>query len=234
MGKLFRFGYPSGLEFFLNILAFNILVFSFHSYGREAAAAMTITLNWDMLSFIPLIGVGIGVSSLVGRYMGAQNPDTAHRAAMSGVKVACIYTSIPFILFCIFPTVMVAVFRPEGSAEEFTKISELATFMVRMVVIYLFADAMMIVFSGALRGAGDTFWAMRVSVMLHWLMVAVLFLFLRVLGLSAYLGWTVVVLLFLVVVQLLRLVTSFNYFIYFLLSAIATNRDRISCKNQTP
>ena len=195
MGKLFRFGYPSGLEFFLNIFAFNILVLNFHSYGREAAAAMTIMLNWEMVSFIPLIGVGIAVSSLVGRYMGAQKPDFAHNATMSGVKVAGFYTSITFILFCIFPAVMVTAFRPEGGVEEFAKISELATFMLRMVVIYLFADAMMIVFSGALRGAGDTFWMMVISVSGHWTFAISAILMVRVLYFPPRLTWTIIVFL---------------------------------------
>ncbi len=42
--------------------------------------------------------------------------------------------------------------------------------MVRLVAIYVFADAVGIVFGGALRGAGDTFWTMVISVSGHWLM----------------------------------------------------------------
>ena len=88
MTKLLRFGSPSGAEFFLNLLGFNLLVMTFHSYGVVAATAMTITFNWDLVSFIPLVGVGIAVTSLVGRYIGAGKPDLAHRATMSGVKLA--------------------------------------------------------------------------------------------------------------------------------------------------
>lgn len=197
MGKLLRFGTPSGLEFFLNIMAFNVLVLSFHSYGVTEAAAMTIMLNWEMLSFIPLIGVGIGVSSLVGRYMGAQDPDIAHRAAMSGMKVAALYTSVSFLVFTIFPTMMAQVFRPDGDAASFAAIAELATFMLRMVVIYLFADAMMIVFSGALRGAGDTFWTMVISVSGHWVFALTAVAMVRVFGVPPKTTWTVTVLLIL-------------------------------------
>lgn len=168
MAKLFRFGSPSGAEFFLNLLAFNTLVMVFHSYGLVEATAMTITFNWDLVSFIPLIGVGVGVTSLVGRYMGAGDPDTAHRATMSGVKVASMYTCITFTTFCIFPTAMVNIFRPAEESAVFAQVAPLATFMVRVMVAYLFADAMAIVFSSALRGAGDTFWTMVLSVSGHW------------------------------------------------------------------
>lgn len=56
MRKLLRLGTPSGLEFFLNMVAFNLLVLNFHSYGVAQAAAVTIAFNWDMVAFIPLIG----------------------------------------------------------------------------------------------------------------------------------------------------------------------------------
>ncbi len=193
MKKLFRFGTPSGCEFFLNLTAFNVLVLSFHSYGKVAAAAMTIMLNWEMLSFVPMLGVGMGVTSLVGRYMGAQQVDVAHRSAMSGIKIAGFYALISFVMFCIFPENMVGVFRPQGGTGIFWEIEQLATFMLRMVVIYIFADAMMIVFSSALRGAGDTFWTMVISVTGHWIFATSAIIMVRFLHVPAKTTWTVTV-----------------------------------------
>jgi MATE family multidrug resistance protein len=143
-------------------------VLSFHSYGVTVAAAVTITFNWDMVSFVPLIGVGIGVTSLVGRHMGAGRPDTAHRVAMSGLKVATLYSFVGFTAFCLFPEQLVSVFRPDEGAEAFAEVLPLAVFMVRLVAVYVFADAVAHVFGSALRGAGDTFWTMVISVSGHW------------------------------------------------------------------
>jgi len=70
MLKLLRFGSPTGIELFLNLTAFNLLVLLFHSRGPAVAAAVTVAFNWDMVSFVPLIGVNVGVASLVGRYQG--------------------------------------------------------------------------------------------------------------------------------------------------------------------
>jgi hypothetical protein len=50
-------------------------------------------------------------------------------------------------------------------------------------------EAVVIVFSGALRGAGDTFWAMCISVSMHWIIVPVLYIMLKVLDTSAEAGW---------------------------------------------
>jgi MATE family multidrug resistance protein len=160
MKKLLRYGSPSGAEFFLNILAFTLLVLFFGSYDKAGvdptvvADAVAISFSWDMVSFIPMIGIGIGVTSLVGRYMGAGNPDTAHKVTMSGLKVAVMYTSVTFTAFIFFPGPLVAVFGSGEHGGKQAEIASLAVFMVRLISIYVFADAMTIVFGGALRGAG--------------------------------------------------------------------------------
>ena len=56
---------------------------------------------------------------------------------------------------------------------------------------------MMVVFSGALRGAEDTFWTMCISVGLHWLLLPVLFITLKILQLSPQTAWLALVILFL-------------------------------------
>jgi MATE family multidrug resistance protein len=52
MKKLFKFGYPAGVELFLNFFAFFIMLSLFHSQGNIAATASTIMFNWDLVSFI--------------------------------------------------------------------------------------------------------------------------------------------------------------------------------------
>lgn len=191
MGKLLRYGYPAGVELFLNLLAFDLLILMLHGQGLTTAAAVTVVFNWDMVSFVPLIGVNIGVTSLVGRSMGAGDPDTAHRATFSGLKLALLYSFCTFAAFAIFPKPLVWLFRPGGEDVIFSQAFPLAVFMLRLASVYVMADAVMLVFSGALRGAGDTFWAMCISVGLHWFMVSVLAVVLYVLHLEPGPAWVI-------------------------------------------
>ncbi|MDR4503688.1 MAG: MATE family efflux transporter [Candidatus Scalindua sp.] len=191
MKKLLRFGYPGGLEFFLNLMAFDLIVLLFHSYGLEVAASVTIAFNWDLVSYIPLIGVNIGVTSLVGRYMGAGLTDYAHRTTKSGLKMVSVYAVLMLGLFVLFPGHLVSIFLSDPeSAENF---SELAEYMVRMIAVYVIADGFALVYSGALRGSGDTFWAMIISVSFHWLLAAEAVVMIRVLHLSPEITWMGVV-----------------------------------------
>ena len=198
MNQLLKFGYPTGVEMFLNLLAFNIVVLIYHSRGLVTATAATIVFNWDLVAFLPMIGVEIAVTSLVGRYMGAKEPDIAHRAVMSGIKVGMLYSLVVFVLFVFFPGQLISVFRPDVAVEVFAKAAPTAVFMIRLASLYVLVDVMIFVLIGALRGAGDTFWAMCYSICLHWVLVPILFVVLRVFGMSAEAGWVVLVSIFVV------------------------------------
>ncbi|MFH1143870.1 MAG: MATE family efflux transporter, partial [Candidatus Eisenbacteria bacterium] len=193
--RLLRFGAPTGAELFLNIMAFNVLVQTFHSYGASEAAAMTIAFSWDMVSFIPLLGVNVGVISLVGRYMGARDPDTAHRATLSGLRMALTYTTVTFAVFGLFPHALVEIFRTRQDAVAFTQVQPLAVYMVRLVALYVMADGVGIVFGAALRGAGDTFRTMILSVSGHWVLALAGLLLVRVFHAPPRVTWVVVVVL---------------------------------------
>ena len=195
-GILLHFGYPAGLEMFLNLLAFDIIIMIFHSMGPVVATASTIVFNWDMVSFVPLLGMEIGVISLVGRYMGAGDPATAHKSTMSGLKLGLIYSAFVLFFFIIFPSNLVEVFRPTSMGVIFIQAKPIAVFMIRMAALYVLVEAMLITFIGALRGAGDTFWAMLISVALHWIIVPILFIMLKVMGMPLQICWSVMVAIF--------------------------------------
>ncbi len=193
MALLLRLGYPAGLELFLNLLAFTSIVMAFHSYGLAAGAAATIAFNWDMVSFIPLVGMNIAVTSLVGRYMGAREPSVAHRVTMTGLRLAFCYSGILLLIFASMPEALVQIFRPRETSLAFESILPTATFMVRLISFYVLADAVGSVFSGALRGAGDTFWAMCLSVGTHWALALSVISMIRIFHASPEASWSVLV-----------------------------------------
>lgn len=196
MKKLLHYGYPPGLEFILNFFAFNVMILIFHSMGNATATATTIMFNWDMVSYVPLIGIEVAVTSLVGRYMGAQNIKTASKAAMSALKTGLMYSSVILVLFVFFPEQLVQVFKPVGENIIFEQAVPTAVFMLRIAAIYVMIEASIATFVGVLRGAGDTRWSMIASVTLHYIMVGGLYFVVKVLNMSAQAGWVVIVVVF--------------------------------------
>ncbi len=196
--KLLRYGSPAGFEMLFTIIAFNAMVLVFHSHSPVTATAATIMFNWDLVSFVPLIGIEIGVTSLVGRFMGAGMPDKAHSSVMAGFKIGMLYSLSILALFLFFTGALVDLFRPDVQSGVFDSSRDLAMFMIRVAGIYVAVEAMLMVFIGALRGAGDTIWAMTVSVSIHWMMVTALVIIMKILHLSPEIGWLSMVLLFVV------------------------------------
>jgi MATE family multidrug resistance protein len=205
MRKLLYFGYPAGLELFLNFLAFATVIFIFHSRGPVSATASTIMFNWDLVSFIPLLGIEIAVTSLVGRYMGAGDPDTAHKSAMSGIKTGIFYSIIVLFLFLLIPEALVRIFHPENSDELFEQVVPVAKAMIRIAALYVLAEAVMVAIVGALRGAGDTHFTMMISVAAHWTFVPVIYLLLKVWQFPIVIGWLGLVIMFLLFCSVLIL-----------------------------
>ncbi|MGE5313748.1 MAG: MATE family efflux transporter [Acidobacteriota bacterium] len=197
MKKLVYYGYPAGLEFFLNLMAFSAMVSLFHAQGPTVATASTILFNWDFVSFIPLVGIEIGVTSLVGRYMGAGEPETAERSAVSGIKTGIFYSAAILLLFVLVPETLVRVFSPSAFNATFEDAVPLSASMIRIASLYVLLEAILVAVVGALRGAGDTHFTMAASVAAHWTFVPILYVSLNVLHLSVLMGWFLLVVFFL-------------------------------------
>lgn len=190
---LVRKGTPSGLEMFLNMLAFQCMILLFHGQGLAVATAATIMFTWDSMSFMPLLGLEIAATSLVGRYVGANDFVAAHRATHSGIKLGWIFSGIVLVAFVGFPLYLVDIFRPDPVDAYFLGGRDLAIFMVRIAAIYVTTEAVMVVYAGALRGTGDTFWVLCAMVSLQWLMVLLLWLTLDVFHLGPAKAWAMLV-----------------------------------------
>lgn len=198
MKKLIYFGTPAGLEMFLNFLAFSAMVSIFHSKGDVAATATTIMFNWDMVSYIPLLGIEIAVTSLVGRYIGARQPEVAHNAAISAVKVGIFYSVVILFLFIFIPEVLVRMFHPDTYSQIFEDSVPVAVRMIQIASLYVLAEAVMTALIGALRGGGDTHFTMITSVIAHWLFVPILYVALNIFHFTIATSWLMLVIFFLI------------------------------------
>lgn len=193
MGKLLRFGYPSGLELLLNLLAFNCIILLLHEQGPVTATAATILFNWDLVSFLPLVGVEIGVTSVVGRCIGARDMDAAHRAARAGLRLTWAFAAVVIPLFAGVPQLLVRVFAPSTPDPVFDQAAPLAASLLRLAAFYVVSNGLVLVYAGALRGVGDTLFTMTLTVSLHWILAGALFVGLRVLRATPTQAWAMVV-----------------------------------------
>ena len=201
MRRYLRLGFPSGVETFLNVAAFNLFLLMFHSYGVVEAAAATIVFNWDILSFVPLLGLNIAVMSLIGRAVGAGDLQRTDAITSAGYVLGLGYSLLLASVFLFFrdPLVDLFIFKQDASSAE---IRTLARFMMLGLSCYVLIEGLLQVAAGVLRGAGDTHWVMRASVSLHWLMLVSQFFIIKVFEFSPHMSWITFVLMILAIVTL--------------------------------
>ncbi len=185
--RYLRLGFPSGMEVFLNVAAFNLFLLMFQSYGLAAAASATIVFNWDILSFVPLLGLNIAVMSLIGHAVGSGDMSRVAAVTTSGYVLGLGYSLFLATSYVLFRNPLVEMFIIQDTEAE--AIRTLARFMMVGLSCYVLCEGVLQVASGVLRGAGDTHWIMYASVSLHWTMLVLQYFLIKVFELGPRVSW---------------------------------------------
>jgi len=203
MRDLFKFGGPSGLQMFLDVAGFAAFMVIIGWIGQRELAATNIAFNLNTLAFIPVIGVGIAVSTLVGQRIGEGRPDIAEKSVLKGFVLAGGIMALFGAIYVLTPQILLAPYEyganrhaapvaMEGKVEiaeavagqpppaDFAQVRSVVILLLRFVAIYSFFDAMAIIFGSAIRAAGDTVFSMLVTFACAW----------GLLVLPTYLTWT--------------------------------------------
>lgn len=158
--RLFFFGAPSGLQFVVEAGSFCFITIAMARFGETAMAATTLAFNVNAVAFIPLIGIGIAVSTLVGQQLMKGRADLATRATWTAVVLAIIYNTPFIVAYVTVPSVFMIGHASGVEASRFAEIEALAIVLIRFVAAYAVFDAMQILFAAAIKGAGDTWFVL--------------------------------------------------------------------------
>ncbi len=155
--RLMHFGIPGSLQFTMDILAFTLFILLVGRIGRAELAATNIVLSINALAFMPSMGVSQGMTILVGQALGRKKPALAAYYVRSGCQLLIAYILVIDLIFVFAPDFILAPFMASGQgAASQQVVFGYGKSLLKIVSAYLFFDALYMVFSGALRGAGDT------------------------------------------------------------------------------
>jgi len=171
--RLMKFGLPSGVQFMLDILGFTLFVVFVGRIDAVSFAASSMVLQINTLSFMPMIGFGMATSILVGRALGADKPHIAQKATWSAAKLTFGYMIVIAAGYWLFPDLFMLPFEARASAEQMEAMRPIAKTLLYFVSFYCIFDTGNIIFSAALKGAGDTKFVMYISIWLNWLIMVI-------------------------------------------------------------
>jgi len=182
--RLLRYGFPNGIQFLLDMSAFTLFLTLVGRISKEAFSSTAVTFRINYLSFMPIIGLGIAVTILVGQAIGKNRPAQAQRACWSGFYVGFVYMLIVASGFWFFPKLFT------GPFSVHTDIEQLIHNLLKFIAVCCLFDTGNIIFAAALKGAGDTRFVMFMSVAMHWLLLAVPSYVAFKLGWGVYTFWS--------------------------------------------
>jgi MATE family multidrug resistance protein len=190
--RLLKFGGPNGMQMALEGLAFTVFVVYVARLGTDASAATTLAISINIVAFVPMIGAGIAVSTLVGQYLGADNVKLATRAVWSGLWLSLAYNLIFAVLYVATPDMFLAAHRAGG--VESNSVPTIAVLLLRFVAAYCLFDAVQLMLCSAIKGAGDTHFVLLTTVATSAGAVIMLELGIKQLNGGLFWCWTVLML----------------------------------------
>jgi MATE family multidrug resistance protein len=167
MWRIIKFGYPNGIQFFMEIFAFAFFAVTVGKLGNFYLSANNIVFSIEALSFFPMVGLGQSVVILVGQAIGRGKPADGERVTISGIVLSTGFVFCMLLVFLLFPGPILRSFMPSDLDPALAKeIIDLGTILLRFVVIYSLFDGLYLCCFGAVKGAGDiwyptaamTFW----------------------------------------------------------------------------
>jgi len=167
MGRLLRYGLPNGFMVMMETLGFTLVLTFIGRMGTVELAASTIAFTINIPAYLPTMGLAQAVGVAVGQRLGEGRPDLAERAVWSGLWLALAFVAVVSSAYVLAPGLLVGLFA-EREPLLWGQVAPLAATLLHFVAAYAFFDAVALVFSFALRGAGDTVFVSIVSVLLSW------------------------------------------------------------------
>jgi MATE family multidrug resistance protein len=157
---LLYFGSPTGLVFLNEAAGFSLIVLRIGRLGDIPLRATTMAINFNMIAFIPLVGVSIATSVLVGRRLVESGPASAKQCVIAALAIGWIYSAIWGGGYLWVPDWMLSLYAFESATEDSFEAISLATGLLWFVALYVLLDATQLILAGALRGAGDTWFVL--------------------------------------------------------------------------
>lgn len=154
IGELFRIGAPAGITGFLDLATWSIFTSVIVGrFGTVELAAHVTTMEFLHLSFMPAVGIHMGLTAIVGQWIGREDIPRAKARTYTAMKLCIIYMTCMGVFLAVFAKPLT---RACFSTDP--EVVELAQVLLIFCAVFQAFDAVNITAIGALRGAGDTLW----------------------------------------------------------------------------
>jgi putative MATE family efflux protein len=154
---LLRIGMPSAIEQSIIQIGFLIFTIAIASYGLDVLAAYGLGLNVLTLLLITSLAFSMSGAVAVGQYLGRGEPEKAYHQGWAAWRMCVVFMTFFAILIFIFNHQIAAWLTDDEVVQQYT-----AQFLV-IIALSMPLIATDFTIGGAIRGAGDTTYPLKIS-----------------------------------------------------------------------
>lgn len=191
-GRMLYYGYPAGVQMFVEVATFSSFLMLVGGLGPHELIATNLAFTINSLAFIPMMGMSMAVTTLVGQRLGQNEPELAARGTWTAYEMATLYMGAISLLYLLAPHMFLMPHQAGMDPGEFGALRDLTTVLLRFVAAYCLFDTMILVFVGALKGAGDTRFILFASLFMAPVPVLFTWLGTRVFGQGLLFSWVTI------------------------------------------
>lgn len=148
--KIFHVGVPAALQMCITSFS-NIFVQSYiNFFGDDCMSGWTTYAKVDQLLFLPMQSISLASTTFVGQNLGSNQPERARQGVSISIRLALAATAILCVPVVIFAPEIVAFFNNKPEVVEY------GALLLRWLSPFYLLCCYNQIYSGALRGAGNT------------------------------------------------------------------------------
>ena len=158
--RVLRFGLPAGVQLCFDMASFAFFILLTGRLDDLSLATSNVAFSINNLAFSPLMGFSNAAAILAGQFQGAGRPRLAQDSVMRCLRLAWSYMALCAAVFLLLPETLLGAFRSPDAPYTASQMAALGRTLLAMLAAWGMFDTVNVVFLGALKGAGDTRFAM--------------------------------------------------------------------------
>ncbi len=157
LSKIIKIGIPAGFQTTTYTLSNTLIQVSINSLGKDVASAWAAYGKVDVLFWMTIGSLGTVATTFAGQNYGAGKYDRVRKSTRQALAIATVITIPLSIFFCVFGNILLGIFVVDKNVIDIgvQMIYYLAPFYITYVCVEIFA--------GVLRGMGDAFIPMMIT-----------------------------------------------------------------------
>ncbi|MFH1615541.1 MAG: MATE family efflux transporter [Planctomycetota bacterium] len=158
MGGILRVGIPAGIAMAVNVSLWGMCLFWLVGmFGKESLAATSAVFACVNVSVMPIVGISTALTAAVGRSIGMGHKGLAMKQTSTSLRIAVVYMGLAGVCFFFFREHLMHLWSDDR------QVIGIGMNLFICAAIFQIFDAATIIYTGALRGAGDTRWLAAIS-----------------------------------------------------------------------